>query len=226
MPGALRQLSSQLRTGYDLLGVRGLGKSAFHSLRHTDSINRFAFTPQVITSISADATFEFGPGAKFLMGASTFHASHPKLGRSKFSITSDGEMRVPGSARAEIGPCSVLHVEGCFEMGSSYVNSDSRILCADRVSIGDGCALAWNVEILDDDRHELFVDGERKRRSAPIRIEDNVWVGHDVTIKKGVTIGEGAVVASDSTVTSDVPAGCLAAGSPATVIADDVRWES
>lgn len=51
-----------------------------------------------------------------------------------------------------------------------------------------------------------------------------MWIGHDVTIKKGVTIGDGAVVGSHSVVTTDIPPATLAVGSPAEVIADDVEW--
>jgi len=109
-------------------------------------------------------------------------------------------------------------------MGDSYVNSHARILCGDEITVGDGVAVAWNVELLDDDRHSLSVDGTRSERTAPIVIEDDVWVGHSVSIHKGVTVHEGSVVASDSVVTSDVPPNTLVAGTPAEVVREDVSW--
>jgi len=124
-----------------------------------------------------------------------------------------------------IGPNSIVHVEGVFEMGDSYINSHARILCGERITIGDGCAIAWNVELLDTDRHKLYVDGEQVKMTKPIKIQDDVWIGHNVTVKKGVTIGEGAVVASDSVVTQDVAPRTLVAGTPAKVIKENVRWE-
>ena len=54
--------------------------------------------------------------------------------------------------------------------------------------------------------------------SAPIRIEDKVWIGMDALILKGVTIGEGSVVAARSVVTKDVPPYSLVAGNPARVV--------
>ena len=57
-------------------------------------------------------------------------------------------------------------------------------------------------------------------KTAPIVIEDKVWIGMDVLVLKGVTIGEGAVVAAKSVVTKDVPAWTLVAGNPAKVVKD------
>ncbi len=54
--------------------------------------------------------------------------------------------------------------------------------------------------------------------SAPITIEDGVWIGANATVCGGVTIGEGSVIAAGSVVTSDIPAGVLAGGVPCRVI--------
>ncbi len=78
------------------------------------------------------------------------------------------------------------------------------------VMIGDGCS------ITDSSYHE--VDSETPVRLAEVVIEDNVWLGRGVTVLAGVTIGKGSVIAAGSVVTRDVPAGVLAAGSPAKVI--------
>ncbi|MFS4446114.1 acyltransferase [Maribacter sp. 2307UL18-2] len=46
-------------------------------------------------------------------------------------------------------------------------------------------------------------------------IEDNVWLGIDVTILSGVTIGEGAIIQAGSTVVGDIPKMTIAGGHPA-----------
>jgi acetyltransferase-like isoleucine patch superfamily enzyme len=109
-------------------------------------------------------------------------------------------------------------------MGDSYVNSHARILCAEEIQIGDDVAIAWGVQLLDDDRHALVVDEEQNERHAPIHIEDDVWIAHDSTVHKGVTISEGSIVASNSVVTSDVPPNTLVAGCPAEVVRENVNW--
>lgn len=61
------------------------------------------------------------------------------------------------------------------------------------------------------EKHEAFSKGD-------IIIEDDVWIGANVTILSGVRIGQGAVIAAGSIVTKDIPAYAVAAGNPATVI--------
>jgi acetyltransferase-like isoleucine patch superfamily enzyme len=51
----------------------------------------------------------------------------------------------------------------------------------------------------------------------PVRIEDNVWLGHGVIILGGVTIGEGAIIQAGAVVVKDIPPLGIAGGNPATV---------
>lgn len=53
---------------------------------------------------------------------------------------------------------------------------------------------------------------------GPIIIEDDVWIGMDVSIMSGVKIGKGAVVAARSVVTKDIPPYAIVAGNPARII--------
>jgi phosphonate metabolism protein (transferase hexapeptide repeat family) len=56
------------------------------------------------------------------------------------------------------------------------------------------------------------------RRSRPVKIGHDTWIGHGAIIMKGVTIGDGAVVASQSVVTKDVPPYAIVGGVPAKFI--------
>ena len=57
-------------------------------------------------------------------------------------------------------------------------------------------------------------------KTAPIVLEDDVWLGTRVTVLKGVTIGRGAVVGAGSVVTESAPAFSVVAGTPARVDVD------
>jgi len=50
-----------------------------------------------------------------------------------------------------------------------------------------------------------------------VEIEDNVWLGMDVTIIGNVRIGEGAIIQVGSVVVSDIPKFAIAGGHPARV---------
>lgn len=56
------------------------------------------------------------------------------------------------------------------------------------------------------------------RRSRPVRIGHDTWIGHAAVIMKGVTIGNGAIIAANSVVTKDVPPYAVVGGTPAQLI--------
>ncbi|MEM5776015.1 MAG: DapH/DapD/GlmU-related protein, partial [Anaerolineaceae bacterium] len=55
-------------------------------------------------------------------------------------------------------------------------------------------------------------------RTAPVVIEDMVFIGTNSLVLKGAHIGRGSVIGAGSVVTGEIPAGVIAAGNPARVI--------
>jgi acetyltransferase-like isoleucine patch superfamily enzyme len=96
----------------------------------------------------------------------------------------------------------------------TYINRRSVVVCEERIDIGANCKISWDVTILDTDQHEL----PGARRTAPVVIGDDVWIGCRAIVLKGVTIGDGAVIGAGSVVTQDVPANTVVAGQPARVL--------
>jgi acetyltransferase-like isoleucine patch superfamily enzyme len=102
--------------------------------------------------------------------------------------------------------------------------SGTVICAAQSVFVGQQCLLGANVTIVDTDFHPISAAGRRFSNDwaqigvAPVRIEDNVFIGTGAFIGKGVHIGEGAVVGAGAVVVADVPAGHVVAGNPARVI--------
>ena len=104
---------------------------------------------------------------------------------------------------------------------NSYINSHSIIHCNKEIHIGNNCAIAYGVKIMDSDEHS--VNGER--RTKKVTIGNNVWIGAGVIILSGVTIGDGSVIAAGSVITKDIPEHRLAAGVPAKIKRTDIKWE-
>lgn len=96
------------------------------------------------------------------------------------------------------------------------------ISAANEIVIGNRVMFGVNCIIIDNDRHDINYKhrslGKDVILSAPIFINDDVWLGMNVTVLKGVNIGKGVVIGANSTVTSDIPDFTLAAGCPARVI--------
>lgn len=159
-----------------------------------------------------------------------------RIGLGSFGITSAHDTSVirvrPGASFVVDGVVSmqrgvrIVVDSGVLTIGDrTNVNGlGTRILVAERVTIGSGCTFSWDVQILDNDFHTMVVDGAPQPSTAAVTIGDRVWVGTRAVILKGVTIGDGAVVAAGAVVTKDVPAGAVVAGVPAKVVGRADSW--
>ncbi len=113
-----------------------------------------------------------------------------------------------------------------------YANYNLVILDADTVTIGNNVVVGPNVTIITAD-HPIHPESRTNGHgfpviSAPITIEDDVWIGACSTILKGVTIGHGSIIGANSLVTKDVPPMTIVGGSPAKVIreiTDEDRYD-
>jgi len=99
-------------------------------------------------------------------------------------------------------------------MEYSFINPTKPIEIGDDTGIGGHCLLfthgSWSPEI--DGFPVTF---------APIKLGKRVWLPWRVFIMPGVTVGDNVVIGANSLVTKDVPANCLAAGSPAKIRVED-----
>lgn len=92
-----------------------------------------------------------------------------------------------------------------------------RIGSAHEIIIGKNCMVAGGVYITDCDWHDIY-NRIAIGKTAPVIIENNVWVGDRATICKGVILGENSIIGAGAVVVNSVPANCIAAGNPARVV--------
>lgn len=118
-------------------------------------------------------------------------------------------------------PCmiSTLYSNAEIILGSRVGMSSTVIASAKSIIIGNDVMCGGNVTIMDTDWHGIKPENRLKPGlSAPVVIEDNVWLGMNVVVMKGVTIGRDSVIGVGSIVTRSIPAGVIAAGQPAKVV--------
>lgn len=117
-------------------------------------------------------------------------------------------------------PCMIVTLaeNASIRIGNDCGFSGASIAAAVSVNIGNRVMLGANSTINDTDWHHT----EAKKRAndappaaSPVVIEDDVWLGANVTVLKGVTIGARSVIAANSVVTKSIPADVIAGGIPA-----------
>ncbi len=86
------------------------------------------------------------------------------------------------------------------------------------VQIGSGVRIGHRTSVISSDHVFQLKDvpiAAQGLLSKPVVIEDDVYIGCNVTILGGVTVGKGAVIGAGSVVTSDVAPWSVVAGVPA-----------
>ncbi len=102
--------------------------------------------------------------------------------------------------------------------GLAVINYNVIMLDTSPIHIGAGAFIAPGV-CLACSGHAIHPSQRSTyMTSAPITLEDNVWLGANVTVCGGVKIGAGSIIGAGSVVTKDIPAGVIAAGVPCRVI--------
>jgi acetyltransferase-like isoleucine patch superfamily enzyme len=186
----------------------------------TSASTRFELAREAVIETDGRVVFDY----QYFAGSDWF--GELPVGHTRVRMAARSRLRLGSSARIGGGTQIVVGPGATVEIGAeTYINPNSRILCAHAVTIGRRCAVSWRVTIFDFvGAHAVTIDGQLLEDVAPIGIGDDVLIGAGATVLRGVTIGAGAVVAAASVVTNDVPPGSLVAGNPARVISAAVSW--
>jgi acetyltransferase-like isoleucine patch superfamily enzyme len=127
----------------------------------------------------------------------------------------------------ELGPGARFHL-GCFlwyygrgevratgtRIGArSWINQRVLMDLRGGITIGEDVSVSADAALLTSGH--AFNEPMFKLTTAPIVIEDKVWIGARATVMPGVTVGRGAVVAACAVVTKDVEPMAIVAGIPA-----------
>jgi serine acetyltransferase len=130
---------------------------------------------------------------------------------------------MPGCWVMTISEWKGSRYDGQLYIGNnSILTFDVQISACSSIRIGEKVVVSRGAVIVDH-LHDYRVPEKANvygpiTDGKPITIEDNVFLGAHCTIAPGVHIGRNTFIGANSTVVDDLPANCLAAGSPAKVI--------
>lgn len=109
-----------------------------------------------------------------------------------------------------------------------YINRFTILDAVECITIGANTMIGSHCYITDHDHSfQNFpvetLKGELPLNGAPTIINENVWIGSNVTILKGVNIGRNSVIGAGSVVTKSIPENVVAVGNPCKVIRRNVE---
>ena len=127
---------------------------------------------------------------------------------------------------------------GCYERCTLFVSPNAGITIGDNVgisqaaliavdsdiTIGNNVKIGGGTQLLTSDFHSLdFIkrrsyNDEKERISAPIIIEEDVFIGTHCIVLKGITVGARSVIGAGSVVTQSIPSDEIWGGNPAKFI--------
>jgi acetyltransferase-like isoleucine patch superfamily enzyme len=123
-------------------------------------------------------------------------------GRHLPGLYTDSDVRISGAEKLVMGRNVSLH---CW----SFISADGGLTIGNDVAIGHGCSILTTKHGFDDPDIPIRA---QPISLHPVTIDDDVWIGANVTILAGVAIGPRSIVAAGAVVTRSFPNGHVIIG--------------
>jgi acetyltransferase-like isoleucine patch superfamily enzyme len=152
------------------------------------------------------------------------------LHETKITVIGTGHrVMIANHTRFRAGGTIVVEDHGSEVVVQQFTTMTSpTIVCSEggRILIGEDCMIAMQTCIRNSDGHSIIDtgSGQRINCAADVVIGNHVWLGIGSLIFKGANLGDGAIVGAKAVVTKTIPSGCLAVGSPARVVRENIAW--
>ena len=191
--------------------------SALHQQRRTLPSNRYRMQLKQTAARSlgwlTSLPFRLNPRIRIEPGL---------LGNGRLRIQGPGrvvlEADVNAWSHAEVNRLITTRPQAVIHIGRHARLNGCTIVAAERVEVGADCVLG-SCEVRDHLPYsESPADRRQPGQAHPVVIEDNVWIGGQVSVLPGVRIGRDSVVGIHAVLFDDVPAGVIVGGNPARVL--------
>lgn len=156
-----------------------------------------------------NAVIDLASSSRIYVGDHDIHIGTNKLKGSRqetcLRLRNNSAWHAEGYCEIAYGCTIEILNNACLKTQHFSMNSNSTMICADHIEIGDDVMIGRNVTIYDSNFHTIYnADGQEKTKSKPITIGNHVWVGTGATILKGVHLDDGSIVAAESLIIQDV----------------------
>jgi acetyltransferase-like isoleucine patch superfamily enzyme len=150
----------------------------------------------------------------------------------KIIFSNYGKIQFGGRAKIHPGVRLVIYPHAQLVMGNRVLlGSMTKLICCKSITLGSDIRISWNCQVFDSDFHFLSnkTKGKIYQRTLPVIIENNTFVGNNVTIGKGTHLAERTVISCCSKVSGDFSqggTGQLLTGNPAHCIGSGYEMTS
>lgn len=119
------------------------------------------------------------------------------------TIVFQGKCKIGNNSAISLGE------KGYMTLGNGFVCSTGlKLICYNKVDIGEVVRIGWNVVIMDTDFHSMkLVDSTKKSKGyGPISIGNHIWIGSFCKIYKHSVIPDWCTVSSNTIVKQPIVA--------------------
>jgi acetyltransferase-like isoleucine patch superfamily enzyme len=109
-------------------------------------------------------------------------------------------------------------------IGEGFHISARDLKFGSNIMIGPRLLIECDDHVFDEVGIAMF-ENRSKREVGSVTVEDDVWMGANVTLLKGVTVGEGSVIGANSVATKAIPPYAIAVGAPCRAIRPRFSFE-
>lgn len=188
---------------------------------------RKLFWPKMFGRCGKGTVFGFGivirqPG-KVAIGRSVIVSEYCVLdGRN----SSDGESITIGDYAILSNNVMLSCKDGSITIGDNVgINAQTVVQSTNgnAVTIGDDCVIGQRCLIIgggnyDISDREALIRSSRIIEDGGVNVENNVWLGANVSVLGGVTVGQGSVAGAGAVISRSIPQFSLCMGVPARVV--------
>lgn len=131
-------------------------------------------------------------------------------------VSPNTEIEISKKAKLSLGKMirinsgSKIKLRNCAEViigANTFFNYGCMVISHDRVIIGEDVQFGPNVLIYDHDHDFRTNNGmkDRKYKTSPIEIGNNVWIGANTVILQGTKVGDNCIVGAGSLIKGEFP---------------------